>query len=267
MQNKPNFFFWKHGFPKGGEGGGGSDTWEKFPKNPVFFCGQRPIVNPIKKSFKCQNLLTDKKTCDFWGGVPVKKITLYHASIPCHLPSRFCCSSGKSRICQEVYYLQYFIITHWLSWSCVAGISIIIHHFTHLMILNEKGHISTHNPTETWCSPRNKSRRHIQGTPRDCLKFWSKFNVERRHLYVTTMEHLCKPWWIFQWHRLCFHLHFSQWCQGPSLLQPVNTNFTIGQVGVKTLPEAQRIQKLSLFFSLFNFKFCLIEFSLHVGPA
>ena len=35
MQNKPHFFFWKQGFPKGGEGGG-SDTWEKFPKNPVF---------------------------------------------------------------------------------------------------------------------------------------------------------------------------------------------------------------------------------------
>ena len=29
------FFFWKQGFPKGGEGGG-SDIWEKFPKLPVW---------------------------------------------------------------------------------------------------------------------------------------------------------------------------------------------------------------------------------------
>ena len=34
MQNKPYFFFWKQG--------GGSDTWEKFPKNPVFFFGSVP---------------------------------------------------------------------------------------------------------------------------------------------------------------------------------------------------------------------------------
>ena len=31
-------FFLETGVPKGG-GGGGSDTWEKFPKNPVFFLG------------------------------------------------------------------------------------------------------------------------------------------------------------------------------------------------------------------------------------
>ena len=42
MQNKPYFFFWKQGFPKGGEGGEGSDTWEIFPKNPVFFWGGVP---------------------------------------------------------------------------------------------------------------------------------------------------------------------------------------------------------------------------------
>ena len=35
------FFFENTGSQKGGRGGG-SDTWEKFPKNPVFFCGQRP---------------------------------------------------------------------------------------------------------------------------------------------------------------------------------------------------------------------------------
>ena len=35
MQNKPYFFFGNRGSQKGGRGG--SDTWEKFPKNPVFF--------------------------------------------------------------------------------------------------------------------------------------------------------------------------------------------------------------------------------------
>ena len=56
MQNKPYFFFfWKQGFPKGGEGG--SDTWELFPKNPVFFFGWRPYggANKLLISFgmKC----------------------------------------------------------------------------------------------------------------------------------------------------------------------------------------------------------------------
>ena len=37
MQNNPHFFFWKQGFPKGGEGGGGPDLGEKSPNNPVFF--------------------------------------------------------------------------------------------------------------------------------------------------------------------------------------------------------------------------------------
>jgi len=41
MQNKPHFFFGNRGSQKGGRGG--SDTWEKFPKNPVFFCWQRPL--------------------------------------------------------------------------------------------------------------------------------------------------------------------------------------------------------------------------------
>ena len=31
------------GVPKRGGGGGGPDTWEKFPKNPVFFW-QRPLT-------------------------------------------------------------------------------------------------------------------------------------------------------------------------------------------------------------------------------
>ena len=35
-QKKPKLFFWDEGFPKGGDGGG-SDVWEKFPNNPVFF--------------------------------------------------------------------------------------------------------------------------------------------------------------------------------------------------------------------------------------
>ena len=35
MQNKPYFVFWKQGFPKGGREG--SNIWEKFPKNTVFF--------------------------------------------------------------------------------------------------------------------------------------------------------------------------------------------------------------------------------------
>ena len=39
MQNKPYFFFGNRGSQKGG----GSDTWEKFPKNPVFFW-ERPLV-------------------------------------------------------------------------------------------------------------------------------------------------------------------------------------------------------------------------------
>ena len=43
MQNKPHFFFLETGVPKRGGEGGGSDTWEKFPKNPVFFCGERPL--------------------------------------------------------------------------------------------------------------------------------------------------------------------------------------------------------------------------------
>ena len=44
MQNKPYFFFLETGVPK--RGGGGSDIWEKFPKNPVFFgrgVGWRPL--------------------------------------------------------------------------------------------------------------------------------------------------------------------------------------------------------------------------------
>ena len=32
-------FFLETGVPKRGGGGGGSDTWEKFPKNPGFFLG------------------------------------------------------------------------------------------------------------------------------------------------------------------------------------------------------------------------------------
>ena len=43
MQNKPYFFFWKQGFPKGGEGGGPT-LGEKFPKNPFSFFGQRPLA-------------------------------------------------------------------------------------------------------------------------------------------------------------------------------------------------------------------------------
>ena len=35
------FFFGNRGSQKGGRGGG-SDTWEKFPKNPVFFLGGVP---------------------------------------------------------------------------------------------------------------------------------------------------------------------------------------------------------------------------------
>ena len=34
------------GFPNGGEGGG-SPTWEKFPHFPVFFGGERPLVETI----------------------------------------------------------------------------------------------------------------------------------------------------------------------------------------------------------------------------
>ena len=47
MQNKLYFFFFlKQGFPKGGEGG--SNTWEKFPKNPVFLGGgERPLFTVI----------------------------------------------------------------------------------------------------------------------------------------------------------------------------------------------------------------------------
>ena len=35
------FFFENTGSQKGGRGGG-SDTWDKFPKNPVYFFGERP---------------------------------------------------------------------------------------------------------------------------------------------------------------------------------------------------------------------------------
>ena len=37
-------FFLETGVPKrGGGGGGGARPWEKFPKNPVFFLGWRPL--------------------------------------------------------------------------------------------------------------------------------------------------------------------------------------------------------------------------------
>ena len=36
MQNKPYLFFWKHGFPKGGDWGR-SDIWEKIPQKSRFF--------------------------------------------------------------------------------------------------------------------------------------------------------------------------------------------------------------------------------------
>ena len=38
------FFFGNRGSQKGGRGGG-SDTWEIFPKNPVFSFGWRPLHN------------------------------------------------------------------------------------------------------------------------------------------------------------------------------------------------------------------------------
>ena len=41
MQNKHSNFFLDKGFPKGG-GGGGSDIWEKFPNNVVFFFDSVP---------------------------------------------------------------------------------------------------------------------------------------------------------------------------------------------------------------------------------
>ena len=41
MQNKPYFFSHKHGVPK--LGGGGSQTWEKFPHFSPFFFGRRPL--------------------------------------------------------------------------------------------------------------------------------------------------------------------------------------------------------------------------------
>ena len=42
MQNKPYFFFWKQGFPKGG---GGVRHLGKIPKKSRFFFGQRPLLN------------------------------------------------------------------------------------------------------------------------------------------------------------------------------------------------------------------------------
>ena len=39
-------FFLETGVPK--RGGGGSDTWEKFPKNPVFFLDSVPYRLLIK---------------------------------------------------------------------------------------------------------------------------------------------------------------------------------------------------------------------------
>ena len=50
MQNKPYIFFWKQGFLKRG-GGGGSDIWEKFPKNPVFWGG---VASPIYLGKNCE---------------------------------------------------------------------------------------------------------------------------------------------------------------------------------------------------------------------
>ena len=45
MQNKPNVFcFWKHGFPKGGEGGGGPTLGKNSQKIPFFLGGERPLV-------------------------------------------------------------------------------------------------------------------------------------------------------------------------------------------------------------------------------
>ena len=56
MQNKPYFFFGNRGSQKGG----GSDTWEIFPKNPVFWGGGRPLSSPAccqEKNVLC---------CTFW---------------------------------------------------------------------------------------------------------------------------------------------------------------------------------------------------------
>ena len=39
----PQFFFWTEASQIGGVGGG-SDIWEKLPKNPVFFFWQAPLV-------------------------------------------------------------------------------------------------------------------------------------------------------------------------------------------------------------------------------
>ena len=42
MQNKPHFFFWKQGFPKGGERGGGPTLGKNSQKIPFFFMGSVP---------------------------------------------------------------------------------------------------------------------------------------------------------------------------------------------------------------------------------
>ena len=42
MQNKPYFFFWKQGFPKGGEGGGGPTLGKNSQKIPFFFFDSVP---------------------------------------------------------------------------------------------------------------------------------------------------------------------------------------------------------------------------------
>ena len=43
-------FFFETGVPKRGEGGGGARNWGKFPKNPVFFCLERPLCRVPKST-------------------------------------------------------------------------------------------------------------------------------------------------------------------------------------------------------------------------
>ena len=56
MQNKPYFFFWKQGFPKGG----GSDIWGKFPKNPVFIFW----VVSLSSSFEVRAVAVEAVECN-----------------------------------------------------------------------------------------------------------------------------------------------------------------------------------------------------------
>ena len=52
MQNKPYFFFWKQGFPKGG--GGGTTFGKKFQKITLFF-GSAPYNEDMYQILKTQS--------------------------------------------------------------------------------------------------------------------------------------------------------------------------------------------------------------------